>query len=90
MFSRRKVLKETDIPFYQNWVRNIPRRRCSDILNLNGEPTCISHKTTWGRTCKYRQDLQRESVENIPDATREMMSLKLPLCQDLRAPWKPF
>ena len=37
------------------------------------------------------QDLQRESVEDIPDATpEEMMSLKLPLCQDLRAPWKPF
>lgn len=37
------------------------------------------------------QNLQGESVENIPDETpEEMMSLKLPLCQDLRAPWKPF
>ena len=37
------------------------------------------------------QDLQGESAENIPDATpEEMTSLKLPLCQNLSAPWKPF
>lgn len=37
------------------------------------------------------QDLQGESAENIPDAVpEEMTSLKLPFCQNPRAPWKPF